>query len=128
MASGPQPIGALRVVGGADLTRQIDQEAQQRAALSQPAPDPTPVGLAGYILTQYELMRRHRNNSMSGWAERLLKSLRAFNGQYDPDKLAEIKKFAGSDAYARVIAIKCRGASSLLRDVYLGADLPWGID
>ena len=29
---------------------------------------------------------------------------------------------------ARLIAQKCRGTSSLLRDVYLGTDKPWGLE
>ena len=41
--------------------------------------------------------------------------------------MAEIRKFGGSEIYARMIAMKCSGASSLLRDVYLTADKPWGI-
>jgi hypothetical protein len=50
-----------------------------------------------------------------------------FEGRYDPSKLAEIKKFGGSEVYSRLVAVKCRGATSLLRDVYLGADRPWSI-
>lgn len=72
------------------------------------------------------MMVRHRN-TVAGWSDRLLAALRAFNGQYDPTKLAEIRKFGGSEVYARLTAAKCRGASSLLRDVYLGADRPWGL-
>jgi hypothetical protein len=58
----------------------------------------------------------------------LTEALRTFNGQYSADKLMEIKKFGGSEIYARISAAKCRGASSLLRDVYLQADRPWGLD
>jgi hypothetical protein len=50
-----------------------------------------------------------------------------FNGQYDPDQLNAIRMFQGSEVYARIVAMKCRGASSLLRDVYLGADKSWGL-
>ena len=42
--------------------------------------------------------------------------------------IAEIKRFGGSNVYSRLIAMKCRGTSSLLRDVYLGGDRPWGIE
>ena len=83
-------------------------------------------GLAGYIRQQWDMMVRHRN-TVNGWSDRLLAALRAYNGQYDPTKLSEIRKFGGSEVYARLIAAKCRGASSLLRDVYLGAERPWGL-
>jgi hypothetical protein len=54
--------------------------------------------------------------------------LRAFNGIYDTNVIQEIKKFGGSNVYARIIAMKCRGTSALLRDVYLGTDKPWGLE
>jgi hypothetical protein len=78
------------------------------------------------IQSQFTMMQNHRS-SASGWSERMMKALRAFNGEYDAVKLAEIQKFGGSTVYARMIAMKCRGASSLLRDVYLTSDRPWGI-
>jgi len=101
-------------------------DAAYAAAQSQPITASVETGLTGYIRQQWEIMRIHRDSAY-GWTERLLSALRTFNGQYDPAKLAEIRKFGGSEVYARVIAVKCRGASSLLRDVYLGADRPWGL-
>lgn len=84
-------------------------------------------GLAAFIKHEWWTFKRHRD-SQAGWSNRLLSALRAFNGQYDPDKLVEINKFGGAQTYARIIAMKCRGASSLLRDVYLNADRPWGLE
>jgi uncharacterized protein (DUF4415 family) len=103
-------------------------EARQRQQTQQSVTQPELQyqGLAGYIRQQWDMMVRHRN-TVNGWSDRLLAALRAYNGQYDPTKLSEIRKFGGSEVYARLIAAKCRGASSLLRDVYLGADRPWGL-
>lgn len=83
--------------------------------------------LAGFIRREFDIMKRHRD-SANGWASRLMEALRTFNGKYDATKLAEIQKFGGSQVYARLTAQKCRGASALLRDVYLGADRPWDIE
>jgi hypothetical protein len=107
----------------------MDKAAAQAAASARAQTyTPTDIDrLAGYIRSQYELMRLHRDNPLSGWAERLLRAMRSFNGQYDPDQLREIRKFGGSEIFARITAIKSRGASSLLRDVYLGTDRPWGL-
>lgn len=115
---------SLRVVSGTDMAAQ--DAAQANAALEQNNPNTPFVGLLGYIRNEWDMMRRHRDGA-TGWTERLLQALRAFNGVYDPQKLAEIRKFGGSEVYARLIAAKCRGASSLLRDVYLGNDRPWGL-
>ncbi len=118
--------GVLQVIPPAQLEAQLAQRAQDEAAANNPtvvAPNPD---LVGHIRTQFEIMRNHRN-TQAGWSERLLQSLRTFNGQYDNNKLADIRQFGGSEVYARIIAQKCRAASSLLRDIYLGPDKPWMI-
>jgi len=83
--------------------------------------------VAQFIQTKFDQYKRHRNGS-SGWTTRLMDALRAFNGQYDAQTLAEIRAFGGSEIYARLIAMKCRGATSLLRDIYLTPDRSWGIN
>jgi hypothetical protein len=122
------PRGVLQVVPPAQLDAALKKRDEERAAASAPAPDAASMtNLAGHILTQFDIFKRHRNDSQAGWSERLLVALRAFNGQYDAAKLAQIKQFGGSEVYARIIAMKCRGTSSLLRDVYLSPDRPWGL-
>jgi hypothetical protein len=118
--------GFLRVISGADT------EAQQLTARAEANTSPKvlddqqSMGLQRWITNQFWIMQRHRS-TVQGWNTRLLKAMRVFNGAYDPEKLIAIKSFGGSDVYARIIAVKCRGAASLLRDVYLGSDRPWGI-
>jgi hypothetical protein len=122
---------ALRVVSRDDTLAQQQTFDAARAQQYARPPDSAqlpPVGLAGYITDQYSLMRRHRDTIGRGWSDRLTASLRAFNGVYDTNIIQEIKKFGGSNVYARIIAMKCRGTSSLLRDVYLGTDKPWGLE
>lgn len=120
-------VSVLRAVGGADTDKQVRQANAARAqAMLPPASELT--GLAGFITDQFILMRRHRDNTSAGWSQRLLRALRAFNGVYENDTLEEIKKFGGSQVYARIIAVKCRGTTSLLRDVYLGPERPWGLE
>lgn len=117
--------GVLQVIPPAALEQQLADQAQQKAQAMQ-QPSAPPIELVGYVRTQFEIMRNHRNTN-AGWSDRLLQSLRAFNGQYSADKLAAIKTFGGSEVYARIIAQKCRAASSLLRDIYLGQDRPWAV-
>jgi hypothetical protein len=127
MAQLPQQ-GVMRVVPGPALEASIKASDKAHAvAMAPPTPDTSMTNLAAYIRAQFEIMSNHRNSS-HGWSDRLLAALRAFNGQYDSSKLQEIKQFGGSAVYARIIAMKCRGASSLLRDVYLAPDRPWGLE
>lgn len=119
--------GVIQVIPPDQLEKQLADQAKAKADIANPPqPVQTPARLIGYIKGQFEIFRNHRNTS-AGWSERLLKALRAFNGQYDANKLNEIRRFGGSEVYARTIAQKCRAASSLLRDIYLGEDRPWGI-
>ena len=115
----------LRVVGSAGhggnghaAQAKADEEKQAR----EQASNQFSTELAGFIRGQFDVFKRHRDQSQAGWSNRLLAALRVFNGEYDPEKLSDIQKFGGSEVYARVVAMKCRGASSLLRDVYLSPD------
>lgn len=125
------PAGSiLRVVGPAQHDAAMRARDEELAAAQDAAKtdmnELTP--LASYIRGQFDMFKRHRNNAMAGWSDRLLTALRVFNGHYDSNKLNEIRKFGGSEVYARIIAMKCRGASSLLRDVYLASERPWGLE
>lgn len=125
MDNGLGQAGVLQVTPPAALEQQLSQQATAKAAANAPpVQDMQP--LAGYIKAQFEIFRNHRN-SQSGWTERLLSALRIYNGQYDSSKISEIKKFGGSEIYVRLIAQKCRAASSLLRDIYLSQDQPWAL-
>lgn len=122
-------IGLLRVIPGAQLEEQIAAKDKADAEAKDAAAQPTQAenNLASHVRTLWEQMKRHRNGG-SGWSNRLIYALRTFNGEYDPDKLKEIRRFGGSEIYARIVSMKCRGSSSLLRDVYLTPDRPWDID
>jgi hypothetical protein len=127
MVQNIQQRGVLRVVSPGELDRQVQAEDKRKADVAA-LPEVVQDNLALHIRTQFNMMTNARDSSGIALSERLVAALRAFNGQYDPTQLAEIAKFGGSQVYARVIAMKCRGASSLLRDVYLAADKPWAID
>ena len=109
------------------------QEAQQNQVQAQAAANAKQVfqqsdvsTLVSYVKGQWEIMRNHRATN-AGWNERLLNAQRTFMGQYSSTKLNEIRNYGGSDVYMRLTAQKCRAASSLLRDIYLGPDRPWGL-
>lgn len=126
-----EALGAvLRVIGPNELDAAVRARDEELAAAENAARAGANdlSNLGSYIRAQLDIFRRHRETGGSGWSDRLIHALRVFNGQYDPEKQAEIEKFGGSTAYARIVAMKCRGASSLLRDVYLSPDRPWGLD
>lgn len=117
----------LRLVTPEGLISQEADAAGQRAIAEDAAASQLTTNLGAYIDNEFSTMVRHRDGS-SGWSDRLTEAMRVFAGQYDSQKLAEIRRFGGSEIYARLIATKCRGATSLLRDVYLNTEKPWGLE
>lgn len=120
--------GLLRVVSPDALAAAERRDAERRRAAEAAAlPDQFSSALAAHIRRRWEAFRRHRDSS-AGWSDRMLAALRVFRGEYSPRQLAEIERFGGSTVYARITAAKCRAATALLRDLYLGPDRPWGIE
>lgn len=114
--------GFLKVVSEGQL-----QQAEKAEAAAQ-AIDAAPKAideLARHVRTRFEIFKRHREES--GLDERMLKSLRAYNGEYDPKKLTDIRQFGGSEVFSRITSVKCRGATAMLREVFLSNDSPWSI-
>jgi hypothetical protein len=115
--------GLIRVMNN----QQLDQQAaMEEEANREPEKEVYENELASYIRNRMADMRNFRNSR--GISERLLEALRTYKGEYSDDKLNDIKQFGGSEIYARVTATKCRAATALLRDVYLGAERPWDVD
>lgn len=125
-APGPaaQGRGLLRVVSNTELDK---AEAQRLAAINKGTKTPPP-DLGSYIRRQWTVFRNHRNSNQDPLNERLLRAQRMFEGKYDPDKVAAIARFGGSAVYSRLVGVKCRGATALLRDVFLGPERPWAIE
>lgn len=62
--------------------------------------------------------------------DRMLASLRQRRGEYDPDKLSQIRSQGGSTIYMMLTSAKCRAASSWFRDVLISqnTEKPWTLD
>lgn len=81
--------------------------------------------LATYIKGCFEEARAFRQRE--GINDNLLAALRSIRGEYDPQTLADIKAFGGSEIYARITANKVRTIAAMLREVYTASDRPWGL-
>ena len=123
--SGSSAAPFLRVVSPEALT---NAENKKRAADAEAnKPTALPEDLGAYIRRRWMILRNHRNSNADPMNQRLLRSQRMFNGEYDPQKLAAISEFGGSQVYSRLVAQKARGASALLRDVYFGPERAWEV-
>lgn len=118
--------GLVRVISNSDLMEQERIQAEAEANQAEQEKREIENSLAAYIRSRMTDMRNFRN--AEGISERLLAALRTYKGEYDQTTLNSIQQFGGSEVYARVTSTKCRAATALLRDVYLGADRPWDIE
>jgi hypothetical protein len=102
----------------------LQEEERLRALEANAAP--VIQQLAGYIRQKWTTARMAKEQT----AElKMLKSLRARRGEYDPDKLAQLREQGSSTIYMMLTSNKCRAASSWLRDtlVTTSEDKPWTI-
>lgn len=114
--------GFLRVVTNDDMERH--EKANKDKDLSN-VKEETISKLANHIRQRFE--QAVRNRRTVGIDDELIRDMRAYNGQYSPTKLQEIKAFGGSEVYSRLMTMKCRGATALLRNVYMNSDRAWSL-
>jgi hypothetical protein len=84
-------------------------------------------GLAGHVRKCFNWAKTAKQQTVE---QRILQSIRQRRGEYDPDVLARIREQGGSDIYMNITSVKCRGAVSWLRDVFLATanDKPWKLE
>lgn len=99
---------------------------EERAAAQQANSQPVIQALAGYIRKKWTVAMLAKQQTSE---VRMLKSVRARRGEYDPDMLAQLREQGSSTIYMMLTSNKCRAASSWLRDTLITAaeDKPWTI-
>jgi hypothetical protein len=114
----------LRVVGNDELARQ-EQEAADRA-LQDRQNQPVILGLTGYLRQCWDVAEMAKRPI----EQIMLRAMRQRNGEYDADKLQQIRSQGGSEIYMMITEVKCRAAESWLRDILLetGGGPPWDLD
>lgn len=113
---------------------QLDEQASTAAAIDRDAStsrEQVLDGLAGYVRKCFSAAQSAKQSAGSGTMrainDQLLSALRARQGEYEPDKLAKIREFGGSEVYARITSTKIRGAAAWIKDIYLNNtnEKPW---
>jgi hypothetical protein len=108
----------LRVVNNEELARQ-EQEAAN-AALDSRQNQPVILGLVGYLRECWDAA----NMAKKPIENEMLRALRQRNGEYEADKLKQIRDQGGSEIYMMITEVKCRAAESWLRDILLDTGTP----
>lgn len=113
----------LRVVNNETLARQ-EQERIDRE-LSARQNDPFILGLTAYLRECWDAARIAKKPIENI----MLRAMRQRNGEYEADKLQQIKAQGGSEVYMMITEVKCRAAESWLRDIMLDQGMPpWDLN
>lgn len=119
MAAG---LSFLRVVNNDELKRQEDAEVDR--AMQERQNEPYILGLSGYLRECWDVAQQAKKPI----EYKMLRALRQRNGEYEADKLRDIKNQGGSEIYMMITEVKCRAAESWLRDILLDSGQPpWDI-
>ena len=121
MQQGPQQAINVGLMHAAPL--RVVLEDEKREAQETQA-QPLVSGLQGHIRKCWTDARTAKQQLVE---PRMIQNMRARRGEYDPDKLAQIREHGGAETFAGMTSVKCRAAGSWLRDILMttSADRPW---
>lgn len=114
-------------VGGIVPIKSVKQLQEEERAAAITANSSTVIqNLAAYIKQKWWYARMAKEYTIE---QQMLKSVRARRGQYDPDKLAQLREQGSATIYMMLTSNKCRAASSWLRDVVMSTpdEKPWSL-
>lgn len=119
----PQQVNVGGILSMKPLSTVLQEEAA-RASVEQPTRNTTLItSLAGHIHHHWTLAKMAKLQP----EKEMLAAVRARRGEYDPEKLADIRSQGGSEIYMMVFATKARQLKALLTDIMVGTgnDKPW---
>jgi len=112
----------LRVVNNTELARQ-EREITDRA-FQERQNQSVILGLAAYLRRCWDAAQMAKRPI----EQKMLQALRQRNGEYEANKLQQIRGQGGSEIFMMITEVKCRAAESWLRDILLdNGSPPWDL-
>jgi hypothetical protein len=117
----------MQVIPNSEIGRMEGEQATLDGILD----DTAAVGLQNSMISDYiwncwEKAKRFKEN---GAEARILANMRQIDGQYDPGKLADIKKIGGSEVFMMITDAKQKNASYWVQDIlFQPGQRSWGIE
>lgn len=111
-------LNLVRVASNDDLAR--EEQEQLERALEERQNSEFILGITAYLRRCWDaayIAKTPIENIM-------LRAMRQRNGEYEADKLSQIRKQGGSTVYMMLTEVKCRAAESWLRDIMLDQGMP----
>lgn len=117
-------LGLLQYKSASDMHAEQAAEAQQMQAEEERRRQLMESSLGAHIRRSWESAKTAKQEV----EYRLLDCLRRRKGEYDPNKLAAIRKEGGAEIYMMLTATKCRAAGAWIRDIMMPVnEQPWGL-
>ena len=115
------------IASAEEVVAMEDAAAAELAELEESLEERTMDSLAGHIMTVFQ--ENVDTRSTSGMEEKMMRSLRAYNGHYDPEDIARIQAVGGSKIYMNLTPTKARAAISWIRDIMMPAkENAWALE
>lgn len=117
-------LGLLQYKSATEMHAEQAAEAQQMQAEEERRRQLMESSLGAHIRRSWESAKTAKQEV----EYRLLDCLRRRKGEYDPSKLAAIRKEGGAEIYMMLTATKCRAAGAWIRDIMMPVnEQPWGL-
>jgi len=119
--------GTVSAGGGLVTIKSVKAlQEEARAKAMEANSQPVVQALVGHIKSKWRTAMMAKQQTAE---VRMLQSVRARRGEYDPDKLAMLREQGSATIYMMITSNKCRAASSWLRDTLITAaeEKPWTI-
>jgi hypothetical protein len=118
------PVVRMAGIQATPLHVMMDEE---RKKSEQTQAQPIIAPLAGFVRQCFQDALQAKRMTVF---DRMLRSVRARRGEYDPQKLQAIRELGGSEIFTNLTSVKCRAAASWVRDVMMGQgeERPWKIE
>jgi hypothetical protein len=109
--------GLIPVANNASIENAKRKEAEDSNS------QPVIRGLAGHVDKCFNAAKTAKQHE----EQRMLRSLRARRGEYDPEVLAQIRETGTSEVFMMLSAEKARSCTAVMRDIFLGNgnEKPW---
>ncbi|PIE39738.1 MAG: hypothetical protein CSA51_04485, partial [Gammaproteobacteria bacterium] len=114
----------VKLIPNQELEAMEDREADFQTNVRERQNQPVITSLAAYVRQCWQAAK----DAKLPIEEKMLAALRARRGEYEPEKLAQIREHGGSQIYMMLTDEKTAAVTSWLSDILFPAgDKPWGI-
>lgn len=121
-----KPLPGRELLIFTDAATADARDDYDRAKAAAPAVAAFTNQLSNHVCALYERAIQAREES--GVDQMLLMALRQRKGEYEPEKLAQIREMGGSEIYMLITEVKCLAAEAWIYEVLMPSDeKPWSL-